>query len=152
MIEIVVNGVARKIDVPEDTPLLWVLRDALGLTGTKFACGVSVCGSCTVHVDGVARRSCVLPVRAVAGKSVTTIEGLSSQGEHPLQRAWVAEEVPQCGYCQPGMLMAAAALLARKSDPSDAEIDASMTNLCRCGTYDRVRRAIHRAARTSRVG
>ncbi|HEY5656590.1 MAG TPA: (2Fe-2S)-binding protein [Myxococcota bacterium] len=152
MIEIVVNGVARKIDVPEDTPLLWVLRDALGLTGTKFACGVSVCGSCTVHVDGVARRSCVLPVRAVAGKSVTTIEGLFGDGDHPLLRAWVAEDVPQCGYCQPGMLMAAAALLTQKGDPSDAEIDASMTNLCRCGTYDRVRRAIHRAAKTSKAG
>jgi aerobic-type carbon monoxide dehydrogenase small subunit (CoxS/CutS family) len=152
MIEIVVNGVARKIDVSEDTPLLWVLRDTLGLTGTKFACGIAVCGSCVVHVGGVARRSCVLPVRAVAGKSVTTIEGLSSDGEHPLQRAWVAEEVSQCGYCQPGMIMAAAALLAKRADPSDAEIDASITNLCRCGTYDRVRRAIHRAAKTSKAG
>lgn len=146
MIEFVVNGVTRKVDVPEDTPLLWVLRETLGLTGTKFSCGISVCGSCTVHVDGVAKRSCVLPLRAVAGKSVTTIEGLSPDGDHPLQRAWVAEEVSQCGYCQPGIIMEAAALLAKRADPSDAEIDAAIANLCRCGTYDRVRRAIHRAA------
>ena len=148
MVEIVVNGVTRKVDVPEDTPLLWVLRETLGLTGTKFACGISVCGSCTVHVDGVPKRSCVLPVRAVAGKSVTTIEGLSRDGEHPLQRAWVAEEVSQCGYCQPGIIMEAAALLTKRTDPSDAEIDAAITNLCRCGTYDRIRRAIHRAAKS----
>lgn len=146
MIEFVVNGVTRKVGVPEDTPLLWVLRETLGLTGTKFSCGISVCGSCTVHVDGVAKRSCVLPLRAVAGKSVTTIEGLSPDGDHPLQRAWVAEEVSQCGYCQPGIIMEAAALLAKRADPSDAEIDAAIANLCRCGTYDRVRRAIHRAA------
>ncbi len=148
MVEIVVNGVTRKVDVPEDTPLLWVLRDTLGLTGTKFACGISVCGSCTVHVDGVPRRSCVLPLSAVAGKSVTTIEGLSPDGDHPLQRAWVAEEVSQCGYCQPGIIMEAAALLAKRADPSDAEIDAAITNLCRCGAYDRIRRAIHRAAKS----
>jgi aerobic-type carbon monoxide dehydrogenase small subunit (CoxS/CutS family) len=148
VIEFVVNGVTRKADVPEDTPLLWVLRETLGLTGTKFACGISVCGSCTVHVDGVAKRSCVLPLRAVAGKSVTTIEGLSPDGDHPLQRAWLAEEVSQCGYCQPGIIMEAAALLAKRDDPSDAEIDAAITNLCRCGTYDRVRRAIHRAAKS----
>jgi aerobic-type carbon monoxide dehydrogenase small subunit (CoxS/CutS family) len=148
VIEFVVNGVTREVDVPEDTPLLWVLRETLGLTGTKFSCGISVCGSCTVHVDGVARRSCVLPLRAVAGKSVTTIEGLSAHGDHPLQRAWVAEEVSQCGYCQPGIIMEAAALLAKRTDPSDAEIDAAITNLCRCGTYDRVRRAIHRAAKS----
>jgi aerobic-type carbon monoxide dehydrogenase small subunit (CoxS/CutS family) len=148
VVEITVNGVAREIDIPDDTPLLWVLRDTLGLTGTKFACGISVCGSCTVHVDGVPMRSCGLPLRAVAGKSVTTIEGLSPNGDHPLQRAWVAEEVSQCGYCQPGMIMAAAALLAKHTDPSDAEIDAAIGNLCRCGTYDRVRRAIHRAAKS----
>ena len=148
MVEIAVNGVTRKVDVPEDTPLLWVLRETLGLTGTKFACGISVCGSCTVHVDGVPKRSCVLPLRAVAGKSVTTIEGLSRDGEHPLQRAWVAEEVSQCGYCQPGIIMEAAALLTKRTDPSDAEIDAAITNLCRCGTYDRIRRAIHRAAKS----
>ena len=148
MIEFVVNGVTRKVDVPEDTPLLWVLRETLGLTGTKFSCGISVCGSCTVHVDGVAKRSCVLPLRAVAGKSVTTIEGLSPDGDHPLQRAWVAEEVSQCGYCQPGIIMEVAALLAKRADPSDAEIDAAIANLCRCGTYDRVRRAIHRAAKS----
>jgi aerobic-type carbon monoxide dehydrogenase small subunit (CoxS/CutS family) len=148
VIEFAVNGVTREVDVPEDTPLLWVLRDTLGLTGTKFSCGISVCGSCTVHVDGVPKRSCVLPLRAVAGKSVTTIEGLSPDGDHPLQRAWVAEEVSQCGYCQPGILMEAAALLAKRADPSDAEIDAAITNLCRCGTYDRVRRAIHRAAKS----
>ena len=148
MVEIVVNGVTRKVDVPGDTPLLWVLRETLGLTGTKFACGIAVCGSCTVHVDGVPRCSCVLPVRAVSGKSVTTIEGLSRDGEHPLQRAWVAEEVSQCGYCQPGIIMAAAALLAKRADPSDAEIDAAIANLCRCGAYDRIRRAIHRAAKS----
>ena len=148
MVEIVVNGVTRKVDAPGDTPLLWVLRETLGLTGTKFACGISVCGSCTVHVDGVPKRSCVLPLRAVAGKSVTTIEGLSRDGEHPLQRAWVAEEVSQCGYCQPGIIMEAAALLTKRADPSDAEIDAAITNLCRCGTYDRIRRAIHRAAKS----
>ena len=148
MVEIVVNGVTRKVDAPGDTPLLWVLRETLGLTGTKFACGISVCGSCTVHVDGVPKRSCVLPLRAVAGKSVTTIEGLSRDGEHPLQRAWVAEEVSQCGYCQPGIIMEAAALLTKHADPSDAEIDAAITNLCRCGTYDRIRRAIHRAAKS----
>jgi len=148
VVEIVVNGVTRKVDVPGDTPLLWVLRETLGLTGTKFACGISVCGSCTVHVDGVPKRSCVLPLRAVAGKSMTTIEGLSRDGEHPLQRAWVAEEVSQCGYCQPGIIMEAAALLTKRADPSYAEIDAAITNLCRCGTYDRIRRAIHRAAKS----
>jgi isoquinoline 1-oxidoreductase alpha subunit len=148
VVEITVNGVAREVDVPDDTPLLWVLRDTLGLTGTKFACGISVCGSCTVHVDGVAKRSCRVPLRAVAGKSVTTIEGLSRDGDHPLQRAWVAEEVSQCGYCQPGIIMEAAALLTKRADPSDAEIDAAITNLCRCGTYDRIRRAIHRAAKS----
>jgi len=152
VVEIVVNGVRRKIDVPDDTPLLWVLRDTLGLTGTKYACGVMVCGSCAVHVDGVVTRTCVLPVSAVAGRSITTIEGLSTGIDHPLQRAWVEEEVPQCGYCQSGVIMAAAALLERNPKPSDADIDAAITNLCRCGTYPRIRRAIHRAAAEMRRG
>jgi isoquinoline 1-oxidoreductase alpha subunit len=146
VIPIVVNGVHHELDVPADTPLLWVLRDTLGLTGTKYSCGVMACGTCAVHVDGVLTRTCVLPVSSVAGKSITTIEGLSSDGDHPLQRAWVEEDVPQCGYCQSGVLMAAAALLAQNPKPSDADIDAAMTNLCRCGTYARIRRAIHRAA------
>jgi isoquinoline 1-oxidoreductase subunit alpha len=148
VITLTVNGESRQLDVPGDTPLLWVLRDSLGLTGTKFGCGVAACGACTVHVDGVSTRSCVMPVAAVAGKTVTTIEGLSPKGEHPLQRAWLEDDVPQCGYCQPGMLMAGAALLASVPAPSDAEIDASMTNICRCGTYDRIRRAVHRAAKS----
>jgi len=148
VITFIVNGESREIDVPGDTPLLWVLRDTLGLTGTKFGCGVAACGACTVHVDGVATRSCVMPVAAVAGKKVKTIEGLSSNGDHPLQRAWLEVDVPQCGYCQPGVLMAGAALLASVPEPSDAEIDASMTNICRCGTYDRIRRAVHRAAKS----
>jgi len=148
VIELIVNGESRQLDVPGDTPLLWVLRDSLGLTGTKFGCGVAACGACTVHVDGVATRSCVMPVAAVAGKRVTTIEGLSPDGEHPLQRAWLEIDVPQCGYCQPGVLMAGAALLARVPAPSDAEIDASITNICRCGTYARIRRALHRAAKS----
>lgn len=130
-------------------PLLWVLRDLLKQTGTKYGCGVAQCGSCTVHVDGAASRSCVLPVAGIAGKSVTTIEGLAGGGElHRVQAAWIEEQVPQCGYCQPGMIMAAAALLAENPDPSDADIDRSITNICRCGTYPRIRRAIHRAART----
>ncbi|MDH3520811.1 MAG: (2Fe-2S)-binding protein [Myxococcales bacterium] len=147
MISLIVNGERHELDVSEETPLLWVLRDSLGLTGTKFACGVAACGSCTVHVEGRAVRACVLPVRAVLGKSVTTIEGLARDAAHPLLRAWVEEDVPQCGYCQPGMLMAAAALLTQHPDPSDADIDASVTNICRCGAYARIRRAIHRAAK-----
>lgn len=134
--------------VPAQMPLLWVLRDVLALTGTKFGCGVAACGACTVHVDGRAQRSCVLPVSAVAGRAVRTIEGLGTpERPHPLQRAWIDHQVPQCGYCQSGMLMAAAALLAEKPRPTDADIDAAMTNLCRCGTYPRVRAAIHDAAR-----
>jgi aerobic-type carbon monoxide dehydrogenase small subunit (CoxS/CutS family) len=143
-----INGQPRQLDVAPDVPLLWALRDALGLTGTKFGCGIGQCGACTVHVDGVAQRSCQLPVSALAGKQITTIEGLATAGAlHPLQRAWLAEQVPQCGYCQSGQLMQAAALLARTPRPSDEEIEAAMTgNICRCGTYQRIRRAIHRAA------
>ena len=150
MISCVVNGQAVELDVEPDTPLLWVLRDHLGLTGTKFGCGVAACGACTVHLDGQPMRSCVMPVSACAGKSIGTIEGLrSSSGLHPLQQAWVDAQVPQCGYCQSGMIMAAAALLKSNPKPSDAEIDAAITNICRCGTYPRVRRAIHAVAGTT---
>jgi len=142
-----INGQNRNSNADATTPLLWVLRDEMNLTGTKFGCGVAACGACTVHVDGQAVRSCVVPASAVAGQKITTIESLgSAENLHPLQAAWMAEQVPQCGYCQSGMLMAAAALLARNANPSDADIDAAMTNLCRCGTYQRVRAAIHRAA------
>ena len=145
--ELLVNGAKHAVEVDPTTPLLWVLRDALSLTGTKFGCGVAACGACTVRVAGEAVRSCVTPVSVVAGKPVQTIEGLADGGRlHRLQQAWIAEQVPQCGYCQSGMLMAAAALLDKKPKPTDADIDAAMTNLCRCGTYQRVRRAIHRAA------
>jgi isoquinoline 1-oxidoreductase alpha subunit len=145
--DLVVNGAKHAVEVDPTTPLLWVLRDALSLTGTKFGCGVAACGACTVRVAGEAVRSCVTPVSVVAGKPVQTIEGLADGGRlHRLQQAWIAEQVPQCGYCQSGMLMAAAALLDKKPKPTDADIDAAMTNLCRCGTYQRVRRAIHRAA------
>jgi isoquinoline 1-oxidoreductase alpha subunit len=142
-----VNGTRRQVDVPEDVPLLWVLREELGLTGTKFGCGVAACGACTVHVDGDAVRSCSMPVGAVAGRRVTTIEGLGQPGAlHRLQRAWIAEQVPQCGYCQSGMLMSAAALLAAHPKPTDRQIDESMTNICRCGTYASVKKAIRRAS------
>jgi len=141
-----VNGGRRSVDVAADTPLLWVLRDNLGLTGTKFGCGIAQCGACTVHVDGVPTRSCVIPVSTVAGKRVTTIEGLSRDRSHPVQRAWIAEDVPQCGYCQSGQIMAAVALLESTPAPTDADIDTAMTNICRCGTYQRIRAAIHRAA------
>ncbi len=147
MIQLTVNGQAQEVDVSPDTPLLWVLRDTLGLTGTKYSCGQGLCGACTVHVDGEARHSCTLPVGEVAGRQITTIEGLSLDGSHPVQKAWLAENVPQCGYCQPGQIMAAAALLAQTSQPTDEQIDTAMSgNLCRCGTYQRIRRAIHRAA------
>jgi isoquinoline 1-oxidoreductase alpha subunit len=147
MITFSVNGQVRSVDVDPATPLLWVLRDTLGLTGTKFGCGVALCGACTVHVDGQATRTCVLPVSAVQGKQITTIEGLSSAGEHPVQQAWIAHDVPQCGYCQTGMIMTAAALLKAKPQPTDADIDTAMTNICRCGTYARIRQAIHTAAK-----
>ena len=142
-----VNGTRRAVDVDPSTPLLWVLRESLGLTGTKFGCGVGICGACTIHVDGEAVRSCQVTAERVAGRAVTTIEGLSADGSHPCQRAWLAEDVAQCGYCQPGMLMTAAALLHAHPNPSDGEIDRTMSDLvCRCGTYQRIRRAIHRAA------
>jgi aerobic-type carbon monoxide dehydrogenase small subunit (CoxS/CutS family) len=142
-----VNGKEHTVDVEPDTPLLWVLRDTLGLTGTKYGCGKALCGSCTVHVNGSATRSCVMPISALGGADVTTIEGLSAAGDHPVQKAWVEENVPQCGYCQPGQIMAAAALLAQNPHPDDADIDAAMSGvLCRCGTYVRIRRAIQRAA------
>jgi isoquinoline 1-oxidoreductase subunit alpha len=147
MISLTVNGTSQHVDVSPDTPLLWVLRDNLGLTGTKYGCGMALCGACTVHVNGQATRSCVMPISAAAGKSVLTIEGLSPDGSHPLQQAWIAEEVPQCGYCQSGQIMAAAVLLRENPRPSDADIDDAMSgNICRCGTYQRIRRAIHRAA------
>ena len=145
-----VNGERHAIDVAPDTPLLWALRDSIGLTGTKYGCGIGQCGACTVHVDGVPMRSCGLPVSMIAGKKITTIEGLSPNATHPLQRAWLEEDVPQCGYCQSGQLMAAAALLEKNKNPSDADIDAAMTNVCRCGTYNRIRRAIKRAAKEAR--
>ena len=142
-----VNGSERKVSVSPDTPLLWVLCDTLNLTGTKFGCGAGLCGACTVHVEGAAVRSCSTPVSQVAGKHVTTIEGLSANGLHVLQKAWIAEDVPQCGYCQTGQIMAAAALLAKNLHPSEQDITTAMTgNICRCGTYDRIRRAIQRVA------
>jgi aerobic-type carbon monoxide dehydrogenase small subunit (CoxS/CutS family) len=147
MTRFTVNGRAVTVDADADTPLLWALRDHLGLTGTKFGCGIAACGACTVHVDGQNVRSCSLPLGAVAGKQVVTIEGLSHDRSHPLQQAWIDEQVPQCGYCQSGMIMAAAALIREKPHPTDDDIDAAMTNLCRCGTYVRIRNAIHRAAR-----
>ncbi|MGH7500349.1 MAG: (2Fe-2S)-binding protein [Longimicrobiales bacterium] len=141
-----VNGRTERVEVEPDTPLLWVLRDVLDLTGTKYGCGIAQCGACTVHLAGEAVRSCSTPVSAVADRAITTIEGLSPNGEHPLQKAWIAEDVPQCGYCQSGQIMSAAALLAGTASPSDADIDRAMAgNICRCGTYDRIRRAIHRA-------
>ena len=147
MITLNVNGRDLKADVEPDTPLLWTLRDGLGLTGTKFGCGMAQCGACTVHLDGQPIRSCVTPVSAVGNKKVTTIEGLSADGTHPVQRAWEAEQVPQCGYCQSGQIMSAAALLARNPKPSDADIDKAMAgNICRCGTYQRIRKAIHTTA------
>jgi isoquinoline 1-oxidoreductase alpha subunit len=141
------NGKTETVDVSPEMPLLWVLRDTLNMTGTKFGCGMALCGACTVHINGEATRSCITPIAKVAGKSVTTIEGLSADGTHPVQVAWMAEDVPQCGYCQSGQIMSAVALLAKKSSPSDADIDDAMSgNICRCGTYQRIRKAIHRAA------
>ena len=147
-----INGQDKQVDVPEDMPLLWVLRDRLDLTGTKFGCGIGSCGACTVHLDGVAVRSCQTPAVAAAGKAVTTIEGLSSDGSHPVQQAWIEAQVPQCGYCQSGQIMSAAALLVTNPNPSDSDIDTAMSgNLCRCGTYQRIRKAIHRAAETGKT-
>jgi isoquinoline 1-oxidoreductase subunit alpha len=153
MVTLTVNGTPRQLDVPPDMPLLWALRESLELTGTKYGCGMAVCGACTVHVDGTPARACVTPVSAVAGKQVTTIEGLSAKTDHPVQRAWMELDVPQCGYCQSGQLMSAAALLAQNKTPTDGDIDTAMAaNICRCGTYQRIRAAIHRAAALARGG
>jgi isoquinoline 1-oxidoreductase subunit alpha len=147
MITLLINGKSQQLDVDADTPLLWAIRDAAGLTGTKFGCGIGACGACTVLLDGAATRSCLVAVAAAAGKSVKTIEGLSPDRSHPVQQAWIAENVPQCGYCQSGMILATAALLQKNPRPTDADIDAAITNICRCGTYGQIRKAIHRAAR-----
>jgi isoquinoline 1-oxidoreductase alpha subunit len=148
MVRLSVNGKTHNVDVEPETPLLWVLREQIGLTGTKYGCGIAQCGSCTVHIDGAAVRSCAMPVSAAAGKRITTIEGLASGNTvHKVQQAWIAHEVPQCGYCQSGMIMAAAALLREKPKPTDADINAAMTNICRCGTFQQVREAIHAAAK-----
>ena len=147
MIALSVNGETHNVDVEDDTPLLWVLRDTIGLTGTKYGCGIAQCGCCTVHLDGIATRSCQLSVGAVGARKITTIEALAQDGRlHPVQRAWLEHDVPQCGYCQGGMMMAVVALLREKPKPTDAEIDAAITNICRCGTYQRIRAAIHTAA------
>jgi len=146
-ISFMLNGKSQSVEVDPQMPLLWVLRDTLNMTGTKFGCGMALCGACTVHINGQATRSCITPISAVSGKQITTIEGLSADGNHPVQQAWVEIDVPQCGYCQCGQIMSAAALLAKKANPSDAEIDDFMSgNICRCGTYQRIRKAIHRAA------
>ena len=148
-ITFILNGNSQVVDVSPEMPLLWVLRDILNMTGTKFGCGMALCGACTVHINGEASRSCITPISTVAGKNITTIEGLSLDGTHPVQQAWVAEDVPQCGYCQSGQIMSAVALLAKKTNPTDAHIDDAMSgNICRCGTYQRIRKAIHRAAAT----
>ncbi|HYL36350.1 MAG TPA: (2Fe-2S)-binding protein [Bryobacteraceae bacterium] len=152
VVKFTLNGKPQTVDAPPAMPLLWVLRDTLGLTGTKFGCGMSLCGACTVHINGQPVRSCVTPISTVAGKTVVTIEGLSADASHPIQRAWIEEDVPQCGYCQSGQIMTAAALLAKTSHPSDADIDEAMHgNICRCGTYDTIRAAIHRAAEIRRT-
>jgi isoquinoline 1-oxidoreductase subunit alpha len=148
MITLNINGKLHELDVDTDTPLLWAIRDAAGLTGTKFGCGIGVCGACTVLLEGAVMRSCVITVGDVAGKDIKTIEGLSPDRSHPVQQAWIAENVPQCGYCQSGMILATTALLERNPHPTDADIDASITNICRCGTYNQIRKAIHRAAGT----
>jgi isoquinoline 1-oxidoreductase alpha subunit len=147
MVSLTINGKTQQFDVPDDMPLLWVIRDIAGLTGTKFGCGMAQCGACTVHIDGAPLRACVMPVGAAAGKSITTIEGLSADASHPVQRAWAELDVVQCGYCQSGQIMSAVALLKAKPTPTDADIDAALSgNICRCGTYQRVRAAVHRAA------
>lgn len=152
MIRITINGRSFGFPGADNTPLLWVLRDSAGLTGTKYGCGTGQCGACTVHIDGEARRACVMPVKAVEGRSVTTIEGLSPDASHPVQRAWREANVPQCGYCQSGQIMAVAAMLRRLPSPSDEDIDLQHTNICRCGAYPRIRKAIHRASELSRKG
>jgi aerobic-type carbon monoxide dehydrogenase small subunit (CoxS/CutS family) len=146
MIKLTVNGHEHQVEAAPDTPLLWVLREQLGLTGTKYGCGIAACGACTVHVDGGAVRSCSYPLSEATARKITTIEGLSRDRSHPVQKAWIAEQVPQCGYCQSGMIMAVAALLAEKPRPTDTDVDAAITNICRCGTYQRIRKAIHVAA------
>ncbi|MBV8536883.1 MAG: (2Fe-2S)-binding protein [Alphaproteobacteria bacterium] len=146
MIELNINGKLHKVDVDPSTPLLWVIRDHLGMTGTKYGCGIQQCGACTVHLDGEPTRSCGVPVGTVGKAAISTIEAVSRDRSHPVQKAWIAEQVPQCGYCQSGQIMAAVALLRKKPKPSDADIDEAMTNICRCGTYQRIRAAIHRAA------
>lgn len=148
MTHFIINGRAVEVNADAETPLLWILREQLGLTGTKYGCGIAACGACTVHVDGNAVRSCSFPLSAAQGRRITTIEGLSKNRSHPAQKAWIAEQVPQCGYCQSGMIMAVSALLAANPHPSDAEIDAAITNICRCGTYQRIRQAVHLAAGT----
>jgi isoquinoline 1-oxidoreductase alpha subunit len=151
MISIPVNGTPHQLDVEAEMPLLWALRDEIGLTGTKFGCGIAACGACTVHVNGKAVRSCSVAVGSVDGSEITTIEGLSPDSKHPVQQAWLAEDVPQCGYCQSGQIMATAAFLKDNSNPTDDDIDANLTNICRCGTYERLRRAVHRAAALMRT-
>jgi isoquinoline 1-oxidoreductase alpha subunit len=151
MITLKVNGQTHQVDAEPDTPLLWVLRDSIGMTGTKYGCGIAYCGACTVHLDGVALRSCQMPVGDVGDAEVTTIEGLSADSSHPVQQAWREVDVPQCGYCQSGQIMAVAALLAENPKPTDADIDQQLTNICRCGTYARIRMAIHRAAEIARA-
>jgi isoquinoline 1-oxidoreductase subunit alpha len=151
MITLKVNGQTHEVDAEPDTPLLWVLRDSIGMTGTKYGCGIAYCGACTVHLDGVALRSCQMPVGDVGDAKVTTIEGLSADSSHPVQQAWREIDVPQCGYCQSGQIMAVAALLAENPEPTDADIDQQLTNICRCGTYARIRMAIHRAAEIARA-
>jgi isoquinoline 1-oxidoreductase alpha subunit len=146
MVALIINDVSHQLDIEPETPLLWVLRDELGLTGTKYGCGIAQCGACTVHLNGVATRACQVQVGDADGARITTIEGLSPDGKHPVQQAWLAEDVPQCGYCQSGQIMAAVAFLKDSPDPSDADIDNGITNICRCGTYPRIRAAIHRAA------
>ena len=149
MISLSINGQSHNADVEDSTPLLWVLRDTIGMTGTKYGCGIAQCGACTVHIDGVAMRSCSIPVSAVVGKQITTIEGIAQNGKlSAVQQAWLDNDVPQCGYCQSGMIMAVTALLKQKPKPTDADIDAAITNICRCGTYQRVRAAIHAAAKS----
>jgi isoquinoline 1-oxidoreductase alpha subunit len=153
MARLSINGKSMDVDVDGSTPLLWVLREHLGLTGTKYSCGIGACGACTVHIDGAAVRSCVVPVSALeASQQITTIEGLSPDGSHPVQQAWLELDVPQCGYCQPGMIMSVAALLNKETEPSDADIDAGISNICRCGTFKRVRQGIHRAAQIKKGG